>query len=217
MVGLLGSGEPIGDSGLTWYSVGVGYYPVTAGIAPYDQAYFDRYARQAETPIGRALMDSRVAFVARHYAGPLIDVGIGSGAFVRRRLQLGQATYGWDVNQAGLDWLRGRGLQLDPYRSAPAAVSLFDVIEHMLDFVALIDRVSTWLFISTPIFRGAAHALGSKHFRPLEHCWYFSRAGLVRIMRAIGFELIEENTKETAIGREDIGSFAFKRKETCKT
>src|SRR5215467_14106475 len=70
---------------LTWWSIGIGYYPVMAGIAPYDRAYFDRFARQADTPIGRALMDARVAFVARHYQDNLCDVGIGSGAFIERR------------------------------------------------------------------------------------------------------------------------------------
>jgi hypothetical protein len=128
-------------------------------------------------------------------------------------MQSGHATTGFDVNPAGFAWLCDRGLAADPYHSPQAAVTLFDVIEHMPDFVPLLDNVRRWLFISTPIFRGPQHALASKHFRPLEHCWYFSRNGLVRIMRALGFELIEENTEETAIGREDIGSFAFKRKD----
>src|SRR5262249_14387684 len=92
---------PVAD--LTWWSVGIGYYPVTTGITPYDQSYFDRFARQAETPIGCALMDARANFVARHYRGLLCDVGIGSGAFITRR---GSQTFGWDVNPAGLRWLR---------------------------------------------------------------------------------------------------------------
>src|SRR5262247_1707334 len=71
------------DNRLTWWpEIGVGYYPVTAGIEVYDRDYFDRFDRDAHSDLGKALMQARFDFVERHYRGPLIDVGIGSGAFV---------------------------------------------------------------------------------------------------------------------------------------
>jgi Methyltransferase domain len=150
-------------------------------------------------------MQSRVDFVARHYDGFLCDVGIGSGAFIELR---GNAC-GYDVCSAAIEWLRTRNLLVDPYRIAMPAISLWDVLEHIPEFWRLLRNVDQWLFVSLPIFTDARHALRSKHFRPDEHCWYWTRDGLVQMMRCLGFYLVEENDSETKLGREDIGSFAF--------
>ena len=102
-----------------WPQLGLGHYPVTAGLAPYDQDYFDRFDRNARTELGRALMQARVNFVEQHYRGTLIDVGIGSGAFVELRSRRGRTTYGYDVNPAGIAWLDARKLLVDPCRRIP--------------------------------------------------------------------------------------------------
>jgi hypothetical protein len=91
------------------------------------------------------------------------------------------------------------------------AVSLWDVLEHIPDFQPLLANVREWLFLSLPIFRDAAHVLASKHFKPDEHCWYFTRDGLVVAMNLCGFALVSESIVETELGREDIGTFAFRR------
>lgn len=166
-----------------------------------------RFARQANTAIGRALFNARIAFVARHYSGSLLDVGIGSGEFILRRPEF---TCGYDINPIGVKWLKDRKLWADPYL-VTYPLSMWDVLEHIDDFVPLLENCREWLFLSLPIFRDATHALGSKHFRPKEHVWYFTRDGLEWIMSRLGFALIECNDEETKIGREDIMSFAFQR------
>ena len=197
---------------LTWWlQHGIGYYPVEAGHAPYDQDYFDSFDRNAQTELGRALMQARFNFVERHYRGTLIDVGIGSGAFVELRNQRGRSTYGYDVNPAGLAWLEQRMLLVDPHLVSFDAVTLWDVLEHIPDFQALLANVREWVFLSLPIFRDAEHALRSKHFKPEEHFWYFTRDGLVFAMQTCGFALVSESKIETDLGREDIGTFAFRR------
>ena len=197
---------------LTWWpQIGIGWYPVEAGNEPYDQEYFDRFARDAQTPLGQSLMIARADFVNRHYRGPLVDVGIGSGAFIERRQADGQTTYGYDVNPAGIRWLEERKLRIDPYRIDVPAMTLWDVLEHIPNYQPLLERVRKWLFISLPIFRDAEHVLRSKHFRPQEHCWHFTRDGLVFAMKLCGFALVSESTFETDLGREDIGTFAFRR------
>jgi Methyltransferase domain len=152
-------------------------------------------------------MQARVEFVARHYHGFLCDVGIGSGAFIELRGQ----TCGYDVCPAAIEWLKARHLWVDPYHVSFTAMSLWDVLEHIPEFWRLLRHVEQWLFVSLPIFANAAHVLRSKHFRPDEHCWHFSRDGLVTVMQCLGFELMEETDMETRIGREDIGAFAFRR------
>jgi hypothetical protein len=195
---------------LTWWpQLGIGYYPVEA--APYDQDYFDRFDHNARTDLGQALMQARFNFVERHYRGTLIDVGIGSGAFVELRRARGRATYGYDVNPAGIAWLKEQALFVDPHVVSFDAITLWDVLEHIPDFQSLLANVKDWLFLSLPIFSDAEHVLRSKHFRPEEHYWYFSREGLVFAMKGCGFALVSESMIETELGREDIGTFAFKR------
>lgn len=209
---------------LTWWpEIGIGWYPVEAGIEPYDQEYFDRFGRDAQTPLGRALMTARVDFVDRHYTGTLVDVGIGSGAFIEQResskdwdysnCHLNPVTYGYDVNPAGIKWLEDNERFWDPYdRALPFdAMSLWDVLEHIPDYPSLLASVRKWLFVSLPIFRDAEHVLRSKHYRPTEHVWYYTHDGLVFAMKQCGFALASESTVETDLGREDIGTFAFRR------
>jgi Methyltransferase domain len=192
--------------------LGIGYYPVETAGAPYDQEYFDRYARNAETNLGRALMRARCDFVEQHFRGTLVDVGIGSGAFVETRRKRKRTTYGYDVNPAALRWLDEQMLLVDPYMIPFAGMTLWDVLEHMADFQSLLANCSEWLFLSLPIFRDVEHALRSKHFRPDEHYWYFTRDGLLFAMAACGFVLETESAVETELGREDIWTYAFRRK-----
>jgi len=156
-------------------------------------------------------MQARVNFVEQHYRGTLIDVGIGSGAFIEARRARRRTTYGYDVNPAGIEWLEDRSLFVDPHMVSFDAATLWDVLEHIPDFQSLLANVSEWLFVSLPIFRDHEHVLRSKHFKPDEHCWYFTRDGLISTMGMCGFSLITETSIETDLGREDIGTFAFKR------
>jgi len=195
---------------LTWWpEIGIGHYPVEVGTEPYDQEYFDRFDRDAHTPIGRALMMARVDFVDQHYPHAVVDVGIGCGAFIEYRAK--RSTYGYDVNPAGIRWLQERRLYFDPYASHVPAITLWDVLEHIPDYRPLLANVKKWVFVSLPIFRNAEHVLRSKHFRREEHCWHFTQPGLVYAMKQCGFELVSESNVETELGREDIGTFAFRR------
>jgi hypothetical protein len=203
--------ERFATSGLTWWpQLGIGYYPAVAGLKVYDQDYFNRFARDAQSELGKALMQARFNFVEQHYSGPLIDIGIGSGAFIELRRERKRRTYGYDINPAGIEWLQQRHLFLDPYLVHFNAITLWDVLEHIPDFQPLLANVRDWVFLSLPIFYSAEHALNSKHFRPLEHYWYFTRDGLVHAMHVCGFELVSESNVETELGREDIGTFAFR-------
>jgi len=197
----------------------VGFYPVEAGTAPYDAEYFARYKAMASTPIGYQLSAARVNMVARHWDGPMIDVGIGSGAFItaRNALRADKNTFGYDVNPDARDWLMERGLWRVPeIMDNLPVISLWDVLEHIPDFRPLLSRVRKFVFISIPIFTSGEHVLRSKHYRQDEHVWYFTTQGLIRVMFDCGFTCVESNTHETELGREDIGSFVFQRDGDCK-
>lgn len=188
---------------------GIGYLPVTA--APYDAAYFEKYRGYAETPVGRLLNRARLTLVWRYWHGPLIDVGIGCGQFVESY----HGARGFDVNPAGIAWLRERGLFADPLAERFDVATFWDSLEHIADPAPILANVRRFVFVALPIFDDLAHVLRSKHYRPDEHCWYFTAPGFVAFMAAHGFECLERNADETRIGREDIQSFAFERRRSA--
>ena len=197
-----------------WPELGFGFYPVTAGTAPYDARYFERYAEMADTPIGRALNMERCNLVDRFTKGAVVDIGVGAGTFIDWRLgTLLQPTYGYDVNPAGVEWLKRKALFLNPYECESVdAITCWDVLEHIPNFETLINRVKRFVFVSIPIFRDVTHARMSKHFRPDEHCWYFTEYGLKGVFSTLGFDCVEANVNEVQLGREDVMSFVFKRR-----
>lgn len=209
--------ETFARHSLTWFpELGVGYYECHG--APYDAAYFARYQRQAATPMGEALTLQRVQLVKRHLGDlalrtrPVLDVGIGSGAFVEACRAEGIAAYGYDVNPAGVRWLEQRELYRDLYGAAHPIVTFWDALEHIRDLRSALARCCWWVFVALPIFRDGEHVLRSKHFRRDEHYWYFTRDGFRRFVQAEGFEVLDIVATETALGREDIETFVLRRR-----
>jgi SAM-dependent methyltransferase len=195
---------------LTWWEeLGVGYFPVDDEKV-YNEAYFKRYQEYAATAMGVALTSARMALVEKYWGTkPMVDIGIGSGQFVEMRNRSGARTYGWDVNPAGLEWLRQRSLGRDPVGAD--CVSMWDVLEHMHDYRPLINSIKCMMFVSIPIFKDVKHVLQSKHYRKDEHVWYFTIDGFVRAMDDLNFTVVECNKMETKLGREDIYTFALSR------
>jgi len=77
----------------------------------------------------------------------------------------------------------------------------------------MLQGAKEFVFVSCPIYDDVEHVLRSKHFKPDEHCWYWTIKGLTTFMRIFGFEVQEINWMETEIGRESIATFVFKRYE----
>lgn len=192
---------------LCWFpELGYGYFPAnSAGV--YDDAYFEKYQRYAQTELGARLTVARVALVARHFTGHLVDIGVGSGAFVNAR----PFTWGYDINPAGVAWLKAQEKLWNPYRQPCLAMSFWDSLEHIPDFPKLLEQVEDSVFISLPTFNGPREVVGSRHYRKDEHYWYFTRWGLIKFMADLGWQLLEASDVETILGREGITSFAFRR------
>lgn len=191
--------------------IGIGRFPVPQQ-RPYDADYFFRYQRLADTPMGHALTQARISLVARHYSGALLDVGIGGGQFVSQRPD----TKGYDVNPAGIDWLKSHRCWADLYAGSYPAISFWDALEHIDDPEAAVSRAEKWVFVSIPVFRDSEHLLRSRHFRKDEHIWYFTHAGLLRWFDVQGFVCREWNEAETALGRDGIYSYAFERRSNTE-
>jgi hypothetical protein len=186
---------------------GIGYFPVTE--SPYDAEYFERIQKNSGTNIGLALNAARVKLVNEYTRGEVLDIGIGSGAFLARK----NPTFGYDINPVAVEWLRKHRLYREPWAGADS-MTFWDSLEHIHDPTEYLMGCREYAFVSCPIYQNAEHILRSKHFRKDEHCWYWTEEGICRFMAYFSFELVEYNDMETQIGREDIGTFVFKRKQS---
>lgn len=196
-------------NGVKWdHKTGIGFYPVNAHLTSYDDAYFEKYVGYAKSKLGEDLNRARVEIVNR-FARDLavVDVGIGCGQFVQSR----KNTFGYDVNLRGIQFLLNTGAWWDPWFKRPINLTFWDSFEHLENPHQLIERCREFVFMSIPIFDGPEHIERSKHFRPDEHYWYFSRNGLVLFMHQFGFKIVFESDIETRLGREDIMTFVFQR------
>jgi hypothetical protein len=202
---------------LMWFpEAGYGYFECdTAGV--YTSDYFDRYAEQAETPVGEAIMRARADLVAagwgNHEVPTVLDVGIGSGAFLSEWWRRKFDGFGDDVNPAGIEWLEAQAKRRRLASGGWDAVCFWDVLEHIRRPDEALANCARLVFVSLPIFRDAPHVLRSKHFRPTEHFHYWTRAGFIAFAESCGFRVIYAGADETLLGREDIETFVLERKE----
>ncbi|TNV14915.1 class I SAM-dependent methyltransferase [Buttiauxella sp. B2] len=195
------------QTGLVWLpELGMGRYPV-AGSRPYDADYFTRYQDMAETSMGQQLTAARIQLVSRHYQGSVLDVGIGSGQFVNCY----PGALGFDVNPAGVAWLHERNAYADLYANRWRALTMWDVLEHIDEPELAVQQATEFIFVSLPVFDSAEHIVSSRHYRKDEHIWYWTHDGLIKWFAEQGFSMVEHNTCESMLGREGIGSYAFKR------
>lgn len=203
------TGNPYFDKAKTlkWSDqLGIGFLPLT-NPSPYDANYFNKYIGYDDTEIGRALNDVRLAFVSVIAAGKsLVDIGVGSGQFVKNA-----NCYGFDINPVVIPTLIEEGSFFNPYENNIECATFWDSLEHIQDIHLILENITDTVFVSIPIFRDIEHVLSSKHYRPDEHCWYFTNDGFQRFMLAHGFVTVVQSDIETELGREDIRSFICKR------
>lgn len=194
--------------------IGCGYHPVDATC--YDKEYFDKYVGYESTEVGRGINNFRVRLTKSYDVGTVLDIGIGSGSYLKLLQLSAIRCRGYDINPVGIKWLNKHNLFCDAYEVDEVdTMTFWDSLEHIKDFWKLLDRVKKYVFISIPIFSDKKHIESSKHFRPDEHCWYFTKQCLMDLMAELGFKLCELRDNETTkYGREDILTFVFKRVAT---
>lgn len=193
---------------------GIGFLPLGENPVPYNEGYYQKYVGYAATPQGKAITAFRCRLVREYVANAnrtVLDVGVGCGDFVfQLRANGWRFAFGTDINPFAVEALRQRGA-LWPDESQANVLTFWDVLEHIPDPSVLFrHHRPKWVLVSMPIYRNEAHVFVSKHFRPGEHCWYFTNFGLKRYMEMQGFTCLGYSHEETTLhGREDIGTFVF--------
>jgi len=206
--------------------LGLAYYPPDNFTwSRYNTAYFNKY-KEYET--SRKYMTTtwdinkfRLNITNKYTVGVVLDVGVGAGTFLKYRSEMyvePHKTFGYDINPKGVEFLKSRDAFLDPYKepdNSIECITLWDVIEHIEEPQKLLKKVKPggFVLISTPLYDEITYEsiTESKHFKPGEHLWYFTKEGLKWMLK--GFDLVEESQGEMGYGRESIGTFVFKKQE----
>lgn len=173
----------------------------------YDSDYFAMYQEYDHSEIADEINLARLRLFKGYAGVDHIDVGIGGGRFCRET-----KCFGYDVNPAARRWLNDVKKYRDPLKHNPESISLWDVLEHIPDPSDVLNCVTKRVLVSIPIFRDCEHVLKSKHYKPGEHVWYFTREGIIHFMSVFGFYCEMDDDREAQAGREDIHTFVFRRK-----
>ncbi|HZP40555.1 MAG TPA: class I SAM-dependent methyltransferase [Candidatus Binatia bacterium] len=137
--------------------------------------------------------------------GPILDVGASTGSFVAAARAAGVAAEGIERSEravalARLHDLPVRLARLEDFAPAApyAAVTAFDVIEHLLDPGVLLARARAWLApggtlaLTLPDGRSAAARLLGRawwFYAPDDHFHYFDRRTIVVFLARHGFRV----------------------------
>jgi SAM-dependent methyltransferase len=181
--------------------------------ADYATAASDDYL--AEERGQRETARATLARLERHVAaGRLADLGCWVGFLPAEAIARGWDPIGVEPSAWAAARARERGVEVleAPLLDAPlpegafAAVTMGDVLEHLPDPAAALDRVHSLLrpggviWLALPDAGSAlARVLGRRWWSVLPtHVHYFTRASLTRLLRARGFEVLEVRTAPKA-------------------
>lgn len=201
------------DQDLTYYE-GFAVQKDKTQSVEYGEKYFDKYVNYEGSPTSLFLNKHRVAITEKHCKNAILDIGIGSGEFIKSsKLKV----YGFDINPFGVKWLKFRKIYIDPYKYLLpdiAGWTFWDSLEHFPDPQIILQRIPEkhHVFISIPIFPDILKIKKSKHYRPNEHYYYFTSWGLIWYMKQSGFIFLEHTDAEIKAGRQSIFTFVFQRR-----
>jgi 2-polyprenyl-3-methyl-5-hydroxy-6-metoxy-1,4-benzoquinol methylase len=147
---------------------------------------------------------TRLRLVAPHApAGPWLEAGCSSGAFLECATRSGIEIDGFDISPVAIDAAQERGLSAQTAsaesfipRRKYAYVCAFDVLEHVIDPGTFLERARSWLApggrlaLTVPDI-GSVHAriMGRRwyYYAPPLHLTYFDRKTVGRILEKHGF------------------------------
>lgn len=183
----------------------------------YDGAYIDRGYSNAPVNEMSHLRFGHLVGVIGRVPDSILDVGYGSGDFLKCAKKLVHDVSGYDIPPAFpidgvqiVDGLYGRHYEV---------VTFFDALEHFENPSEIENLDTDFVHISLPwchYFSDEWFA-NWKHRKPNEHLWHFNAESLASFMAALGFEMISFCNIEDAIRKSDgnwknILSATFKRK-----
>ena len=195
-------------------------YDETPITEDYSNKYLDKFKAYKENAcMNSAINEARCELVSI-YAGleQVLDIGCGNMDFMALyHTKNCPLIYGYDVIPDTVKALQVLKAYVNPYHDYIGNISvitMFDVLEHIADIDALLDKMPalSYIITSIPIYESLDDIKDSPHYRPGEHIWYFTDAGIKSLMNCNDYKYIESTDIETDIGRQDIRTYVFRKK-----
>lgn len=185
----------------------------------YTEEYFNHFKSLENTESAYKINMGRHKLIDEYYdSNNIVDIGIGSGDFIRTAGNL--TIYGYDISGKSRQYLldNGRFFDIHSKRAPYDRISIFtfwDSLEH-IEFKnqgVLLKRmaIGTYIFVSMPIMTDIMKIKGSKHYKPNEHIYYFTMTGFQDYMSKFGFMCMKIQDFEIKAGREDVYTFVFNK------
>lgn len=169
--------------------------------------YYMHYYREdnlAFSPITEARFQSLIStFDLYRATNRILDVGCGSGHFLKVAIEMGWSAYGTEIASGALDQLATLGINAFCGRLEAAnytdgffdVVYCSEVIEHLIDpgslvrEIARIVRPGGLLYLTTPNFNSVSRRLLASKWRVFskEHICYFTPGCLAGALHEVGF------------------------------
>jgi len=191
------------------------FKPTPENLKIYNKKTFFDLKERDRSPKSMRINEFRLGLVHKYTneSDRVLDIGIGAGTF----LKMHGNCLGFDINPYAAKQLKRWGLWFDPYEGDfdaenIAAVTFFDSMEHIVRPAAILSRLTNQIVIvSIPIFFNRQHMMNSKHFKPGEHVWHFTKTQFEDYVSISGYRVAEERADETLLGRTDIKTFVLKK------
>jgi hypothetical protein len=183
----------------------------------YDEVYIDKGYGRAPVEEMSALRFGHLVGVLGHVPASILDVGYGSGDFLKCARKLVQDVNGYDIPPAfpvdGVATVEGL------YTRSYEVVTFFDALEHFEDPSEIRALDTKYVHISLPW----CHYFSDdwfdtwKHRKPNEHLWHFNPQSLGAFMASLGFEMIgycnvEDTIRKSTGDWKNILSATFRKK-----
>lgn len=177
------------------------------------------YRKRFATPLGQAINAWRAWWVTSIVGedATLLDYGAGVGAFISVMADKCGDLFWAEVNEFMRGDLAFHYLDFREYRPGedkPDAVTFWDVFEHLSDPWAVLEETgANTAFVTIPYIDEFDEPKNSKHYKPNEHQWYWTRVGFMLDAKAHGWvaEIHSDNPEERTFRREKVASFLLTR------
>ena len=223
------------NCGFAWVPQGVALTEAGVSIYEDETPFFmsahnaDYYQDESAVDAARAKVDWVAGLVRDGSA--VLDVGANVGFFVREAgsrfdamgIEPSAAAVAWGCRHLKAQLQVGSvGVNDEAFAARYAAVTVFDVIEHLADPRAALERCRTYLrpgghlFLTTPDAGSlVARLLGSHWYYVdlIQHISLFSVANLTRLLHDTGFRVVDRRT----MGRRYRFSYIARRLRELRT
>jgi Methyltransferase domain len=165
----------------------------------YDEAYVNKAYGAAPVEAMSHLRFGHLVGAIGKVPGSLLDVGYGSGDFLKVAKKIVLDVNGYDVPPAYP--IEGVNLVGDIYSRSFEVVTFFDVLEHFEDPADIAKLKTDYVHISLPWchYFSDEWFKNWKHRKPNEHLWHFNPDSLKAFMASVGYEMLHYCNVEDTI------------------